>query len=166
MPVRFAKRLSTSVILAGVPASARVARQLMHVLLPGCPRLGDCELVATELIANAIRHSVSGDEGGTFLLAILVGEDRVRIEVEDKGSATGPGDWQLNMLLASGPAPGDCHDVADFGRGLYLVQTIADKSGHEATDSNGHVAWAELNWNPRLPGRVALSSRHGRLQPA
>src|SRR5215469_1156342 len=94
MPVSFAARSSTSLIFAGVPASAGVARRIIRDLLAGCPRLDDCELIATELIANAIRHSASGDEGGTFLLTILAGDDRVRIEVEDQGSEAQPGDWQ------------------------------------------------------------------------
>jgi anti-sigma regulatory factor (Ser/Thr protein kinase) len=144
MPASFAARSSTSVVFEGVAASAGLARQLIRDVLPGCPRLDDCQLVATELIANAVRHSASGNEGGTLLLTILLGDDLVRIEVEDQGNGMQPGDWHRKATLAAGPAPGHHDADADDGRGLYLVRAIADESGHEATGSYGHLAWAQL----------------------
>jgi serine/threonine-protein kinase RsbW len=150
MLARSVARSSTSARFAGTPASAPAARQLIRRMLAGCPRLDDCELVATEFIANAIRHSASGNEGGTFVLRILVGDDRVRIEVEDEGTCGRPAGW--NRCAAPGTLPGrvGACDAPDDGRGLFLVQAIADETGHDPTDENGHVAWAELRWHTRL----------------
>jgi serine/threonine-protein kinase RsbW len=144
-------------MFAGIPASAPAARQLIRGLLADCPRLDDCELVASEFIANAIRHSASGDEGGTFVLRIVVGDDRVRIEVEDEGNRDQPG-VRGRRAAAPGVLPvqvGPC-GAAEYGRGLFLVQAIADETGHYRTDGNGHVAWAELDWYAGLPELAAI----------
>jgi anti-sigma regulatory factor (Ser/Thr protein kinase) len=137
-------------VFAGTPESAPIARQLMRDLLAGCPRLDDCELVATEFIANAIRHSASGREGGTFVLTIVLCDDRVRIEVNDEGTGDQPGVWYPAPVPRSLPAQAGPDDVVDDGRGLFLVQAIADGTGHHPGEGNSHIAWAELGWYARL----------------
>jgi serine/threonine-protein kinase RsbW len=144
MLVHSAARSAVSIVFAGTPESAPAARRLIRDLLAGCPRLDDCELVATELIANAIRHSASGNEGGTFLLTITAAADRIRLEVEDQGSTQEMHDWYHDAMRNAIPAQADAAD--DCGRGLALVQAIADETGNRLADDNGHVAWAELCW--------------------
>jgi anti-sigma regulatory factor (Ser/Thr protein kinase) len=150
MLVRSEARTLTSLRFAGSPASAPAARRLIRRMLAGCPRLDDCELVASEFIANAIQHSASGGKDGTFVLRVVAGEGRVRIEVEDQGRYGQPGGWHRGVARGVVPAPTDaCAAVG--GRGLLLVQAIADQTGHDPTDGNGHVAWAELGWCAGLP---------------
>jgi serine/threonine-protein kinase RsbW len=145
MLVRFAARSTNSVMFAGTPESAPIARRVIRDLLADCPRLDDCELIASEFIANAIQHSASGNEGGTFVLTIVVGDDQVRIEVEDRGNGV-PGGWNPDAAPGVLSAPVATHGTVDCGRGLFLVQAIADETGHHPAAGNGHVAWAELGW--------------------
>jgi serine/threonine-protein kinase RsbW len=145
MLVRFAARSTHSMVFAGTPQSAPAARRMVRDLLAGCPRLDDCELIATEFVANAIQHSDSGHDGGAFVFTIVVGDDRVRIEVEDQGNG-GPGGWYPDAAPGVPPAPAEDPGAVERGRGLFIVRAIADETGHHSVHGNRHVAWAELGW--------------------
>src|SRR5690349_3904837 len=51
------------VSVPGVPAIVSVARRLVRAALRDSPRLGDIELIMSELVTNAIRHTPSGETG-------------------------------------------------------------------------------------------------------
>jgi anti-sigma regulatory factor (Ser/Thr protein kinase) len=108
------------------------ARRLLRDILAGSPRAGDLELIAAELITNAIRHTPSGHDGGTFTITIRSGPGRARIEVEDLGS----GQWHALS----------CDAFAEYGRGLTLVRALADDAGHDAASGRRHRTWAEVTW--------------------
>jgi len=100
------------------PASISLAR---HLLLDWLVRLPvdraeseDLLLVASELCSNAVRHS-TGKPGSVVLRARADGEDVV-LEVQDDG-----GRLQLPDTLDEMPEP-----EAEQGRGLFLVQALAD----------------------------------------
>jgi anti-sigma regulatory factor (Ser/Thr protein kinase) len=103
----------------------------------GVPALSDtAELLATELLTNALQHT----GGGAVLTATLTPgpEQRLRVEVRDS-LARRP----------RPPAPGAvARAVADgehgtSGRGLILVEALADAWGAQARDE-GKVVWFEL----------------------
>lgn len=97
----------------------------------GVPALVDTtELLATELLANALQHT----PGGAVLTATLSpGPDhRLRVEVED--------------TLTGRPRPVPRQKVPEqgtSGRGLLLVEALADAWGVQ-TRGTGKAVWFEL----------------------
>ena len=78
-----------------------------------------------ELVANAVRHT----GGRTFVLRLLRGSGRIRVELRDPSRA-------LPCLIK-----GDPEDEA--GRGLCLVDQLADRWGVDVL-SRGKSVWFEL----------------------
>jgi anti-sigma regulatory factor (Ser/Thr protein kinase) len=123
-----------SVTLPGVLASAAEARRVVTAVLAES-QFGDPDaavLVASELVANAVEHSLSGQPGGTLRVAVAVTPGAgVLIEVFDAGPLPG-----------SAPAiPAALADGAERGRGLLLVSVLAADYGH---DGRGR-AWARVD---------------------
>lgn len=131
----------------GVPAIVAVARQLIRATHEDSPRLEDLELVTSELVTNAIRHTPSGRAGSLLTLRIRGRAGWARIEVSDLGSTS----WT---------EPGPTGEQDECGRGLVIVNALADRAGHEPA-AGGQVSWAELRWHVSPdPGRS--SSRGGK----
>jgi anti-sigma regulatory factor (Ser/Thr protein kinase) len=105
-------------------------RQWLASVLPACPACEDLILVASELAANAIRHTASG-RGGRFGVEIIASESAVRISVRDSGAPTG---------LRPG---GDL--LAESGRGLLVVGALAERTGVSG-DRHGRLVWADIRW--------------------
>jgi anti-sigma regulatory factor (Ser/Thr protein kinase) len=80
-------------------------------LLAGTPRAADVELIASELIANSIRHTPAGEKGGKFTITISGGSGWSRVEVSDAGT----GQWSLPA------ADSQPDDDAEYGRGLAIA---------------------------------------------
>jgi anti-sigma regulatory factor (Ser/Thr protein kinase) len=85
----------------------------------------DVALLICELATNAVLH-------GQRPIAVTVeaGEDRLRVEVKDAAPA-------LPVELDTGPE-------VERGRGLAIVDAVADEWGAERVAGNGKVVWAEL----------------------
>jgi anti-sigma regulatory factor (Ser/Thr protein kinase) len=119
---------AASIALRSQPASVRLARRFVRAWLgDGVPsRLGDdAQLAVSELVTNAIRHSVV-----SALHVSRVG-DCVRLEVDDHG-----GDE---------PRPVRTPRAASLsGRGLLIVDQIASRWGYEALPGGGKRVWCEL----------------------
>jgi anti-sigma regulatory factor (Ser/Thr protein kinase) len=117
---------------ASFPGHVEQVRQVRRVLtrlLDGCPAADDIVLCASELAANAVRHSRSGLPGRTFSLRVEVSRgDRVRIAIDDDG-----GPW-----IEAG-----CDLVC--GRGLAIVTALAADWGI-VTGSAGRTVWAVFDW--------------------
>ncbi|WP_445401103.1 ATP-binding protein [Streptomyces sp. LE64] len=88
--------------------------------------LDTAELVASELITNAVRHA--GDDGPISASARL-GTDGLRIEVVD-----------TNTEIPESGLPGT---MAEAGHGLLLVAALADRHGFDPLPS-GKRCWAEF----------------------
>ncbi|MCC5574438.1 ATP-binding protein [Microtetraspora sp. AC03309] len=108
---------------AMVPAARIGVRQF----LAGHPLAFDAELVASELVTNAVRYS----RGPDITVEVMRKSDVVRIEVTDHGSHTAP--------RAGTSAYGD-----EGGRGLLLVNELAAEWGHKGVDDQWMTVWAEL----------------------
>jgi anti-sigma regulatory factor (Ser/Thr protein kinase) len=121
----------------GDAAQAREVRRWIEDLLPECDVLADLVLAATELCANAIRHTRSGQAGGRFSVSVEWSWELVRVVVGDQGSSKIP---------LAGVGMGDTAE--ESGRGLRLVGELADAwgtAGHPA----GRVVWADVEWAAR-----------------
>ncbi|MFE4304717.1 ATP-binding protein [Streptomyces sp. NPDC056891] len=119
------------VVLEGRPAPQRTARVVLAEML-GEARADDAKLVASELIANAIKHA-----GGVVL---------IRIEVYELGSALGVVDRDPDTeALPASPSNSSTKStaVAMSGRGLFLVHNLSSTWSVEQTE-NGKIVIAVL----------------------
>ena len=121
---------------SGRPHEVRNARAFVTQVLGECPRLDDAVLLTSELCANALQHSASG-EGGAFEVSVYWGPGSVRIEVRDDGSA-------------GLPASRSFDETSEDGRGLEIVACLARRWGQRG-DEYGRCVYFELRWDP--PGR-------------
>ena len=131
----------------GTPASVPQARRFTAELLAGCPAREVLLMCVSELCANAIAHTASGD-GGSFMVEISCPRDGVaRVAVTDEG---GP----------SVPAVGRLDVMAEGGRGLALVAACTCRWGC-ADAYPGRTVWAEASWPVPVPspGRVTPAER-------
>jgi anti-sigma regulatory factor (Ser/Thr protein kinase) len=87
-------------------------------------------LLTSELVTNAIQHTLSGTPGGTVTIVIVDVPDGVLIEVIDDGS---PGTPVVKSDL-----------FAPNGHGLYLVQQLAAQWGY-LRDAAGTTVWFHLD---------------------
>lgn len=117
----------------GSPEQVSRARQFVADALGPVPVLDEIVLLVSELCANAVLHTASG-EGGTFEISVLpgLGPCSVRIEVRDGGSDHAP-------ALSPGEA------LAETGRGLGLVELLAERWGCGG-DGNGRTVFFEAGW--------------------
>lgn len=95
-------------------------RHWLEDLLPECPVRADLLLLASDLCTNAIVHSRSGEAGGQFSVDIDWAPALARVVVGDQGSA---------KSTAIAPRSGDAVPLGKTGRGLLLVNDIADRWG-------------------------------------
>ena len=107
-------------------------RSVLRRFLEDCPAALDVLLCASELAANAVLHSDTGEAGGTFTVrAKLSPGEYVVVEVEDDG-----GRW-----IERGPGPSS-------GRGLDILGALATNWGVRST-ARGRTVWATFGWNAR-----------------
>jgi serine/threonine-protein kinase RsbW len=125
-------------------------RHWLEDLLPDCAARADVILLASELCTNAIAHSRSGEAGGQFSVDIDWAPALARVVVGDQGSAKEP-------VIA--PRAGDGAQLGESGRGLLLVDGLADDWG-TASRPNRRWVWADVEWQARggpllaIPGSV------------
>ena len=113
-------------------ATPHAAHDVADALAPIAPELGertamDLRLLATELVANAVRHT--GVEAGTVEVELRVAPRTVHLTVSDDG----PGFEPPERPIATPEGPG--------GWGLYLVDQCARAGGG---GPGRHRVWLEL----------------------
>ncbi len=115
----------------GRPDQIARVREFVRLALGPVPVLDEAVLLVSELTTNAVIHTASGD-GGAFDVAVRRYPSAVRIEVHDAGSRRVPV-----------PRPEDF--MAEEGRGLDLVNLVADRWGHNG-DQGSRSVFFELCW--------------------
>ncbi|MFB7322436.1 ATP-binding protein [Streptomyces sp. NPDC056190] len=122
----------------GFPEEVSRARRWTRDILRGSPLAEDAELIVSELSANAILHTASGQAPGSFHLALAVSSQVIALSVTDDGG--------------TGTAPKVEHQDqdAEHGRGLGMVSTLAHRVVVHSSQ-NGHTVTAELFTDTR-PG--------------
>ena len=92
--------------------------------------MDDARVVISELVANSLRHAKPLSDH-TIAVGWSVRPDVLRVSVTDGGSPTS---------VPTTRRPGE---LATGGRGLKIVQTLAQRWGVDTKDSTTTV-WAEL----------------------
>jgi signal transduction histidine kinase len=85
----------------------------------------NARLLLGEIITNAVQHTV-----GDVRVCLKRTGDGLRVEVTDHS----------NRL----PEPRPMDLEAEDGHGLFIVQNLADRWGHETVDAGGKTVWFEL----------------------
>ncbi|GAB3275197.1 hypothetical protein GCM10027589_00150 [Actinocorallia lasiicapitis] len=117
------------------------ARHLVELLFAGTGREEDAGLIVTELAANAVCYTRSGQPKGWFGVDVSLGE-LAYLAVTDLGGAG----W-----LVGGPKPPrpaaepDEFDVELGGRGLLIVSELATAIGIHGSPDLGHTIWTDLD---------------------
>jgi anti-sigma regulatory factor (Ser/Thr protein kinase) len=88
-------------------------------------------LLVGEAATNAVLHSGSGADGGTFSVEYLISDDRLRVEVRDGGGPAGPR-RRIHLLESV------------TGRGLDLFEALSDRWGVDG-GPQGWTVWFELD---------------------
>ncbi len=122
-------------VFPGTARRVADARALARLFLDDTARAGDAAWVAGELAANAVRHTRSGDDGGTYVLELHRAGDVARIVVYDRGGGGRPTFTRSSAALAS---------FKEHGYGLYGVGQLAYRTGVCGNPVVGHAVWAEL----------------------
>jgi len=115
--------------------SVRLAREFAVAVLAEW-RIGgraqDVRLCVSELASNAIAHGSRRGHG--FLVRLTFGDGLLRVEVHD---SRGRGEGGEPRVCS--PGKGDVR-----GRGLLIVDAVADRWGVEGREPLGKVVWAEF----------------------
>ncbi|MDA8369213.1 MAG: ATP-binding protein [Nocardiopsaceae bacterium] len=120
--------------IPGTFGAARDARRYAATVLgAGHPALADTELVMSELVANAARHTRSGLSGGEIGVAVEHVPAGVRVEVIDAGPLT------TNPAIPLPRTPGI---DAEQGRGLLLVEAVTTDWGTTRHPNGYRSVWA------------------------
>lgn len=124
-------------------AVAGARRWARHVTGLPATEANDLELVVSELVTNALRHSASGHPGGFVTVRIaFMSASRIRVSVTDGGprvlgEAAFP-EWPTEMPLADCPKP-------EHGWGLLLVQEKSRRHGVLGIKGGPLTVWAVLD---------------------
>jgi anti-sigma regulatory factor (Ser/Thr protein kinase) len=115
-----------SLSLRREPHSVRRARRALERVATRLSkqRLRDASLCLSELVTNAIQHASAGSD---LELRLALDEQRLRVEVADRGRGFRPGR----------PTPGD-----ERGWGLFIVENLSDRWGVEPGERT--VVWFEI----------------------
>ncbi|HWD47256.1 MAG TPA: ATP-binding protein [Actinomycetota bacterium] len=114
---------------------AAARRFVVSAIRDGDPARDVSRLLVSEAATNALLHSASGDDGGSFAVEYAVSDHLLRVEVHDGGGPTGP--------------KRRVHDIESMtGRGLDLFDALSDRWGVDGTP-DGWTVWFELNLTPQ-----------------
>ena len=118
-----------SIVVPFAAASVSAARNDVRDWL-GARRLGSevvdaATIVVSELLGNAVRHATPLTEGTLAVTTAFLGED-LQISVTDGGGG-------------EGPRKVDASPWATGGRGIAIVETLANEWWCESTDSRRTV---------------------------
>jgi anti-sigma regulatory factor (Ser/Thr protein kinase) len=132
------------------------ARRFVAELLAGCPACEVLVICASELCANAIAHTASG-QGGVFTVEVGCPRDGVaRIAVTDDGGPSLPAAGSLDPMALD--------QMAEGGRGLALVAACTSRWGY-ADAYPGRTVWAEACWPVPVPSPGDRSPRSSSRLP-
>lgn len=117
------------------PECVRGARRFAAEVLGDLPRevFAPIELMVSELATNCVKHSRT-----RFELTIRRMVDEIRVEVRDTAGG---------MPTVRSPGPED-----PAGRGLQIVELLADDWGVEAGEESGKTVWLTVS----APGQPAV----------
>jgi two-component sensor histidine kinase len=102
----------------------RLIRGILSAFFDDCPAADDAVLIVSELAANAVTHSASGQPGGLLIIRAETSPATcVRAEVEDQGST-----WDGDLSTAQPP------------HGLFILRALSADSGTRR-GQDGWITW-------------------------
>lgn len=110
---------------SSAPSARRFAADVLNAWDLGA-LVDTARLLLDEIITNAVQHTV-----GDVRVRLARDAWRLRVEVTDHS----------NRLPDMRPMDPD----SENGRGLFIVETLADRWGHETMDTGGKIVWFELS---------------------
>ncbi|MFE4796367.1 ATP-binding protein [Streptomyces sp. NPDC056708] len=124
------------------PPSVGLARQFVITTLTSWGIVGDpaedIRLCASELVSNALAHGTRRGHG--FLVRLSADEDFVRLEIHDSRNATAERHPRVRYVS----------DTDTAGRGLCIVEALADGWGIDDRDPYGKVVWSRFKAVPEI----------------
>jgi two-component sensor histidine kinase len=130
--------MATLLVPHHATSAARVRQAMLADLASrsiGDDSADEVVLVASELVGNAIRHTPTSSSG-ELTVSWQLGRRAVTVQVSDASR--------------TGPVPRHAADDEPGGRGLAIVDALAEDWGYDAHSSGKHV-WARVP--VRAPGR-------------
>lgn len=109
------------------PEQVPRARQFVRAALAGHPTAADAELLACELVTNAVQHAADAAE---ISVSVLLRGGAVHVDVTDDGR-NGLPHWR------------EANGYDEAGRGFLLVNQIAHRWGF-LRDHAGTCVWFEI----------------------
>jgi serine/threonine-protein kinase RsbW len=106
------------------------AREFTKRVLGPCPATDEAVLLVSELATNALEHTSTGNSG-QFRVTFSRNATSLLIGVSDNGSA-------------KTPEPGPLDPESETGRGLGLVELIADRWGYCGRE-HGRTVWFTMD---------------------
>lgn len=116
---------------AGEAPQVREARRWACGLFPSCDRLDEIAEIVSELAANAVKHTRSGEQG-RFMVEVAWMPGLVRLVVGDQGSPD-----HVPTVIENADD--------DFGRGLFIVQRLASRLDYTG-GALGRWVYADVDW--------------------
>jgi anti-sigma regulatory factor (Ser/Thr protein kinase) len=139
MPAGTTKRPEGTTFERSYPGTREQVREVradLAAVVEGCPFADEFVLLASELSANAVVHSRSGQPGGAFTVRAEIRPGHCAwLEIEDQG-----GPWI------------DREPSEERGRGLALVAYLAGEGNWVVQDGGTpgtRVVWVRLDWTGR-----------------
>jgi len=118
------------------PDSTPAARAFLSRLLDGWgvaeDVIDDASLLTTELLSNAVRHG-----SGLITLRVEVAGGEIHVRVHDDAAGL--------------PSVENVDASSTGGRGLFIVECVADEWGSDPDDA-GKTVWFRLQTPPRTDG--------------
>jgi anti-sigma regulatory factor (Ser/Thr protein kinase) len=121
----------------GSPEEVGRVRRWTRDILRDSPCADDAALIVSELGANALLHTLSGDATGTFHVSLAQSDHIVSISVTDSGGTK------------TAPQVEHPNDDETHGRGLGMVNALAHRV-EMSGDQHGHTVTAHLNHSKDL----------------
>jgi anti-sigma regulatory factor (Ser/Thr protein kinase) len=128
-----ARYMRLTALPSAVPWARRVSRHMLHEWQ--LESMADSvALLVSELVTNAVEASarqLARDHGKLPMIGLAIRLTPASLVLEV---------WDASPLR---PVPQDSGIASDRGRGLLLVDALADSWGHRAADG-GKIVWCEL----------------------
>jgi anti-sigma regulatory factor (Ser/Thr protein kinase) len=116
--------------IPGCPGQIMHARRFVRAAIEAHPRMDDAVLLVSELVTKVIQHTATSHDG-TFEIVICALPGSIRIAVIDAGSPFIP-------------APVPASSLRTAGRGVALIQALAQQWGYHGNQHSGAV-WFQLD---------------------
>ena len=138
--------VARTVRLSSPPDTVDTVQDLLATIWAQTPGLDDAdrmaaELSIVELAANVIEHANDGGDI-TFTLSVVVYDDRIEATVTDSGTVD-----RVSLVDRAMP-----ESFAERGRGLPLMQALADNVEHHRVEGNNHWTIVRARRAPGMSG--------------